>query len=93
MKKTTLLLAGMMALGFLAGCASTDAQPTAKKADATKKPAKQEEYVRYTPTGSWITKKVKKTDVEPTETESEEAARAMGELQRRGNRVPKESGG
>jgi hypothetical protein len=77
---------GLFAASLLVGCTSTD------KSATTPKPAPSNaEYTRETPTGSWITKKVKKTPT--SETETDQAKQALEELQRRGNRTPKESGG
>jgi len=85
MNKLRLTCLGLFAASLLAGCASTE------KTDLAKKPVVDNtDYRRETPTGSWITKKVKKTETD--ESETAQAKDAMGELQRRGNQVPKDGG-
>ncbi len=80
------LLVLVVAAG-LAGCAS---KPEKTKADAaqTKPAQQQEEYVSETSVGSWIPKKVKKSQAKPSEQETREAQQAMSDLQRAGNAQP-----
>lgn len=85
MKLSRLLCLGLAAgSGFLTACVSQEKTAAAQPAAA------KEEYVTYTPTGSWMSKKVKKSQVTPTDQESAEAKQAMEELQRRANQVPKD---
>jgi hypothetical protein len=82
MKQPRLICLGLaVAASFLTACAS---KPTTT---AEKPAAPKEEYVSYTPTGSWISKKVKKSAVTTSEQETAEAQMALGELQRRGNQT------
>jgi len=90
MRNLLTVSAATLALAFFVGCQSKDQakeQPKEKPAATTNSP---EQYTRSTPTGSWISKKVKKS--ETTESDSSQAQDAMRELQRRGNRTPKDSG-
>ena len=91
MNKLRITCLGLIAASLLAGCASTEKSATAKtKQEATD--GKKQEYVRQTPTGSWISRKVKKEDAQASEQQSEEAQRALAELQRRGNDVARGPG-
>lgn len=68
----------------LVGCATTP-----KSATATQKPASSnDEYVTQTTTGSWITKKVRKSQAQPTDQETEQARRALDQVQRQGSNQP-----
>jgi hypothetical protein len=87
MKKRPLLLGGILAFTLLAGCQTRDEakkQPEQAKASG--------EYTRSTPTGSWISKRVKKSETKTSESDSAQAQEAMRQLQRQGNRTPKDSG-
>jgi len=57
----------------LAGCAS---QTSAPKATA-EKAAAQDDTVEYTPLGSWVPKKAKKTQLKTSEQQQEQTADAM----------------
>lgn len=73
--RTTLPL---LAAAALFGCAS------APKEAKSKQPVDQakDEYVDYTPIGSWVSKKVKKSKLKPTESQAERIQDVMRELQR-----------
>lgn len=90
MRKLLTVSAAVAALSFMVGCQSKDQA----KDQAKEKPAattnNSEQYTRSTPTGSWISKRVKKS--EATQSDSSQAQEAMRELQRRGNRTPSDSG-
>lgn len=77
------LHASLIALTFLAGCAA----PT-KTADQPKD-KKEAEYVYYTPTGSNIPVRVRKSDLASSDAESGEAQEAIRNIQRRGQKQPK----
>lgn len=77
MKATTRLGLALAAATLLTSCASQPADPTAKKKS-------EEEYVYYTPTGSHIPIKVRKSLVTPTEEQTAASQRWMGEVQRAG---------
>ena len=87
MKRTILPLSGLIAACLLAGCASKPAT-TAETKTAPKQQQQQEEYVTQTSVGSWIPKKVKKSQAKTSDQESQEAQEAMRELQQRGNAQP-----
>lgn len=85
MHKTLIPILTSMACLFLAGCST-------KQQTATEKTAQpKEEYVRRSTTGSWISQKVPKSQVQTSDQESKDAQQAMGELQRRGNQTPRET--
>lgn len=73
--RTTLAL---LATSVLCGCASTKQE--AKPAQAAAQP--KDEYVDYTPIGSWVPKKAKKSQLKPTENQADQTRDAMRELQR-----------
>lgn len=86
MKKLPPFTALLVAFVLLSGCQS-------KTDQAQEKPAKSaNEYTSVTPTGSWISKRVKKTEVQTSEGESAQAQEAMRQIQRQGNRTVKDSG-
>lgn len=62
--KSPRLLTALLLAAMLSGCASTQ-QATASS--QTPKQPEKEEYVEYTPLGSWVTKKVKKSQVKTSE--------------------------
>ena len=76
----------MAALILAVGCQSRE---QSKEQSATKP---SEEYTRATPTGSWISKRVKKSEITASESDSAQAQEAMRQLQRQGNRTVKETG-
>lgn len=86
MKRTILPLSGLIAACLLAGCASKPA--TTAETKTAPKQQQQEEYVSQTSVGSWIPKKVKKSQAKTSDQESQEAQEAMRELQQRGNAQP-----
>ncbi|MCM2275617.1 MAG: hypothetical protein NDI75_12585 [Candidatus Didemnitutus sp.] len=86
MKKYVLFGSALFVLA-LAGCNTTKTAETEKPA-----PAKKKEYTRVTPTGSWITKKVKKQDAQTSESDTDQAQRAMSDMQRRGTSMPRDTG-
>ena len=87
MKRTLITVSGLIAAGLLAGCASKP--DTAKdKPVAAKQQQQEEEYVSQTSVGSWIPKKVKKSQAKTSDQESQDAQQAMAELQQRGNAQP-----
>jgi uncharacterized lipoprotein YajG len=86
MKRTLITLSGLIAAGLLAGCASKP--ETAKDKPVAAKQQQQEEYVSQTSVGSWIPKKVKKSQAKTSDQESQEAQQAMADLQQRGNAQP-----
>jgi uncharacterized lipoprotein YajG len=86
MKRTLITLSGLIAAGLLAGCASKPA--TAAETKTPPKQQQQEEYVSQTSVGSWIPKKVKKSQAKTSDQESQDAQQAMAELQQRGNAQP-----
>jgi hypothetical protein len=69
-----------------AGCA-TPAQKQAKT-----EPAKQDddEYVYYTPIGSYIPVKVRKADLKMSDADADKARDIFADLQRKGQRAPRE---
>jgi len=86
MNNSRLLGLGLVASAFfLTACTSKPATAAADKPAEAK-----DEYVRYTPTGTWMSKKVKKDQVKPTDQETADAQQAMQEAQRRANQVPKD---
>lgn len=87
MKRTLLPFAGLIAAGLLAGCASKPAT-TAETKTAPKPQPQPEEYVSQTPLGSWIPKKVKKSQAKTSDQESQDAQQAMADLQQRANAQP-----
>lgn len=78
MKKVLRTTLPLIAATALFSCASAPQEAKSKQAVA---PAK-DEYVDYTPIGSWISKKVKKSRLKPTEQQIEQTHDAMRELQR-----------
>lgn len=84
MKRTLITLTGLIAAGLLAGCASKP-DTTKEKPVAAKQQKQQEEYVSQTSLGSWIPKKVKKSEAQTSDQESAESQAAMKELTERGN--------
>jgi uncharacterized lipoprotein YajG len=84
MKRTLITLTGLIAAGLLAGCAS---KPETEKKDkpVAAKQQQQEEYVSQTSLGSWIPKKVKKSEAKTSDQESADSQAAMKELTERGN--------
>lgn len=86
--KKHFLLSTVLIVVALAGC-----NTTTKTAEAEKPaPVKKKEYTRVTPTGSWITKKVKKEDAQTSESDTDQAQRAMSDMQRRGTSMPRDTG-
>lgn len=81
MKRTLITLTGLIAASLFAGCASKPTTTT----EAKPKPAQQEEYVSQTSLGSWVPKKVKKSEAKTSEQDSQDSQQAMSELQRRGS--------
>jgi uncharacterized lipoprotein YajG len=84
MKRTLITLSGLIAAGLLAGCAS---KPETAKKDkpVAAKPQQQEEYVSQTSLGSWIPKKVKKSETKTSDQDSAADQAALKELTERGN--------
>jgi hypothetical protein len=81
-KRTLPAILGLVLLGGLSACASKTETTEAKPAAAAKP---QEEYVSQSSVGSWIPKKVKKSEVQPTsEADTNAAQRDIDQLQRRG---------
>lgn len=85
--KKHFLLGSVLIVFALAGCNTTKTAEAEKPA-----PVKKKEYTRVTPTGSWITKKVKKEDAQTSESETDQAQRAMSDMQRRGTSMPRDTG-
>jgi type IV pilus biogenesis protein CpaD/CtpE len=71
-----LFLAGTAA-AFLSGCASKPGQTAGQK--------DKDEYVYYTPTGSNIPVRVKKSDIQTTASDSQATQDAMRDIVNRGN--------
>jgi TRAP-type uncharacterized transport system substrate-binding protein len=78
MKKALRTILPLIAAAALFSCANPSKEAKPKP---TTVPAKGE-YVDYTPIGSWISKKVKKSRLKPTEQQVEQTQDAMRELQR-----------
>lgn len=83
MKKTILLLTGALAVAVFAGCASSDTTKTARKTTPSADTAAEEEYVQYTSLGSRVPRKVKKSDVKPSD--AQQTQDAFREIQSHGN--------
>lgn len=77
-----------LSIAFATGCSSTP------ETGSVKEPTKEqkERYTRVTPTGTWISKKVKKTEASASEQETAAAQQALSEIQRRGNRPVRDTG-
>ena len=88
MKRTLITLSGLIAAGLLVGCASQPATTTPTKPVAAKQQQPQEEYVSQTSVGSWIPKKMKKSQAKTSEEETRDAQQGMSELQQRANAQP-----
>lgn len=74
----------LLTAAALSSCATAN-----KTAATTQQPASdRDEYVNQTTTGSWITKKVRKSQAQPTAQETEQAQRALDQVQRQGSRQP-----
>lgn len=67
----------------LAGCASKTAQTKPQSGP-------QEEYVSETSVGSWIPKKRKKSQTQGSDSDTEQAKRALEQAQLMGTRLPKD---
>lgn len=90
MKKQLMIGLGLvMAAGGLAGCASkttaTEKKPAAAQAAAPAKPEQKEEYVSQTSLGSWIPKKVKKSEAKTSDQDTADSQAAIKDLTERGN--------
>ena len=85
MTRHTLLVLGLIASSVLVGC--TTQPKTAERKPEIKEAKKEttEEYVTQTTTGSWIPRKVKKSEATASDKQSREAQQAMSDLQQRGN--------
>src|SRR5690348_3307526 len=87
MKQHKLIGLALLAASGLMGCASKP--ETAKTEEAkqeAKQPAKQEEeYVRQSSVGSWIPKKVKKSEAATSQADTNASQQALGNMQQRGN--------
>ena len=105
MKTTMFILAGVLAAGALSGCATTgrngteasstkqgatDAKSAETKPENKPQANKDDEYVYYYPTGSWVPVKVKKSAVKPTKQETQDSQDGLRELQRKGAKLPKD---
>lgn len=83
MKQHKLTGLALLAASVLMGCAS---KPETANAETAKQPVKQEEeYVRQSSVGSWIPKKVKKSEATTSQADTNAAQDALGNLQQRGN--------
>jgi hypothetical protein len=80
-----LIVAGLTGL-MLAACASTQ-----KKADEFDEHGMKIEYVYYTPTGSNIPVRVRKDQMQTSESETNASQEALRKAQRDGTRQPKGS--
>lgn len=78
MKPVLRITPALLATFVLFGCAS--AKQEAEPGQAAAQP--KDEYVDYTPIGSWVPKKVKKSQLKPTENQADQTRDAMRDLQR-----------
>jgi hypothetical protein len=94
MKQHKLIGLGLLAASVLMGCAS---KPETAKTEEPKQEAKQaakpeEEYVRQSSVGSWIPKKVKKSEAVTSEAETNAAKKSLDNMQQRGATAARGSG-
>lgn len=86
MNQTRTFVTGLIAAGLPAGCASTE-----KTGAADKPKTDNAEYVRETPTGSWISRKVRKTPTD--ESATADSQRTLEDLRRHAAKSPSDNGG
>jgi len=83
MTRYKLIGLALITASVLTGCASKT--QTAKEETKQPAPQPQEEYVRQSSVGSWIPKKVKKSEATTAEADTNAAQQSLGNLQQRGS--------